>query len=163
MHDRLQAREISVVRVSLHEAQVQALVHIAQCRYLESPLIVWRQLQPSLIYRGRLAEQMPFGEKIADAAIDKCRSGRIGDIAQWIGPIFRIVRKPRVRRGSDVAGSEVGEQRVLAGPAVAVTGVALRLSAEQVVACLLLFRKLRLAGEYRVELRGKRRHLGRGL
>src|SRR5258707_14560473 len=43
------------------------------------------------------------------------------------------------------------------------TRVALRLAAEQVVAGLLLRRKLRLAREYRVELRSKRRHFGRGL
>jgi len=47
--------------------------------------------------------------------------------------------------GSDIAGREVGEQRVLARPAVTMTGVALRLAAEQVVAGLLLRRELRLA------------------
>ena len=70
MHDRLQARKISVVRVSLHEARIGPLVHIAQRRHLKSPLIAWRQLEPSLIYRGRLAEHTPLGEKIADTEID---------------------------------------------------------------------------------------------
>jgi hypothetical protein len=41
-----------------------------------------------------------------------------------VGPIFRVVRKPRIGRGSDVAGGEVREQRVFAGPAVPVTVVA---------------------------------------
>src|SRR5258708_38296620 len=87
----------------------------------------------------------------------------MGDSAEWVGPIFRVVMKPRIGRGADVAGGEGGEQRVLAGPAVAVTGVASRLAADQIVAGLLLRRELRLAREYRVELRCKRRHLGRGL
>src|SRR6202158_879299 len=100
---------------------------------------------------------------MAGFAIDELGACRIGDIAQCVGQICRVVRKPRIGRGSDVAGGEVGEQRVLAGPAVAVTGVALRLAAEQVVAGLLLGREPRLAREYRVELRGKRRYLGRGL
>jgi hypothetical protein len=33
----------------------------------------------------------------------------------------------------DIAGGEVGEQRILARPAVAVTGIALRLASEEVV------------------------------
>src|SRR5258707_5720040 len=65
-------------------------------------------------------------------------------------------------RSSDMAGSEVGKQWVLAGPTVTVTGVALRLAAEQIVSRLLLRRELRLVRAHRVELRGKRRQLGRG-
>ena len=38
MHDRLQAREISVVPIGLHEARIGPLVHIAQCRHLKSRL-----------------------------------------------------------------------------------------------------------------------------
>jgi len=60
---------------------------------------------------------------------------------------------------SDIAGGEVSEQRVLAGPARTVTLVTFRLAAEQVVSGLLLRRELRLASEHRVELRGKRRQL----
>jgi len=62
----------------------------------------------------------------------------------------------------DIAGGEVGKQRVLAGPTITVTGVALRLAAEQIVSRLLLRRELRLVCAHRVELRGKRRHLRRG-
>src|SRR5260370_7081760 len=124
MHDRLQAREISVVRVSLYEARIGPLVHIAQCRNLRSRLVGWRQLEPSPIYRGGLAEQMPFGEKIADATIDECRSRRIGDIAQCIRPIFRVVRKPRIGWGSNGAGGESGEQRTPAGPPPAAAALA---------------------------------------
>src|SRR5258708_34723307 len=105
---------------------------------------------------------MPLTKKSADAAIDECRSLRIGDIAQRVGPIFFVVRKSRVGGGTDIAGGEVGEQRVLAGAAVTVTLLASCLSAEQVVSLLLLRRALRLVSEYRVELRGERRHLGRG-
>ena len=71
MDDRLQAREIPVVPIGLDEARIGTFVHIAQCRHLKSPLIAWRQLDPPLIYCGGLAEQMSFGEKIADAAIDE--------------------------------------------------------------------------------------------
>src|SRR5213079_895702 len=48
------------------------------------------------------------------------------------------------------------------GPAIAVTGIALRLAAKQIVACLFLRRELRLAGQHRVKLRAERRYLGRG-
>jgi len=47
---------------------------------------------------------------------------------------------------------KIGEQRILAGSAVAVAGVALRFAAEKVVAQLLLRRELRLARLHRVEL-----------
>ena len=48
VHDRLQAREISVVAVGLHEARIGPLVHVAQCRHSNSRLVVWRELEPSL-------------------------------------------------------------------------------------------------------------------
>src|SRR6202011_5375836 len=57
----------------------------------------------------------------------------------------------------------VGEQRILAGAAVAVTSIALCLAAEQIVARLLLRRELRFLCQHRVVLRGKRRYLGGGL
>src|SRR6202023_3626440 len=65
VHDRLQAREISVVRIGLHEGRIGPLVHIAKCRHLNSRLVARRQLDPSLIYRGGLAEHMPLVEKVA--------------------------------------------------------------------------------------------------
>jgi hypothetical protein len=43
-----------------------------------------------------------------------------------------------------------------------VTFIASRLAAEQIVALLLLRRKLCLLGEHRIEFRSERRHLGRG-
>src|SRR5260370_2792641 len=64
---------------------------------------------------------------------------------------------------SGLAGGEVGEEGVLAGPAVTVTGIVLRLAAEQIVSLLLLRRELRFLCEHRIVLRGKRRHLGGGL
>src|SRR6266849_6992214 len=75
---------------------------------------------------------MNVAEKSADTPIDERRSQRIGDIAQCVGPIFAIVRKPRVGGSADIAGGEVSEQRVLARPAVAVTFIASRLAAEQI-------------------------------
>jgi hypothetical protein len=55
---------------------------------------------------------------------------------------------------------EVGEQRILAGSAVTVTGVALRLAAEEIVSRLLLRSELCFVREHRIKLRGKTRHLG---
>src|SRR3981081_3935359 len=66
-------------------------------------------------------------------------------------------------RISDIAGGEVGEQRVLAGPAVTVTLIAPRLAAEQIVSRLLLRRELRLARADGVELQAESRHPGGGL
>src|SRR5258708_29438117 len=71
--------------------------------------------------------------------------------------------KRRLGRSPNVAGGEVSERRVFAWSAVAVASVALRLAAEQVVARLLLRRKLCLACEHGIELRGKGRYLGGGL
>ena len=71
-----------------------------------------------------------------------------------------IVRKPRIGGGPDIAGGEVREQRILAGAAIAVTGIALRLATKEVVTCLLLWRELRLARKHRIELRGEVRYLG---
>src|SRR5260370_38719181 len=79
-----------------------------------------------------------------------------------MGGVCIIVRKAGVGWSTDIAGGEVGEQRVFARPAVTMTLVASRLAAEQVVALLLLRRELRFFRKHRVELRGKRRHLGRG-
>src|SRR5262249_32028529 len=64
---------------------------------------------------------------------------------------------------ADIARGEVGEEGILAGPAVAMAVVALRLAAEQPVAHLLLRGELRLARKHRIELRGEGRYLGRGL
>src|SRR5580700_8555956 len=106
---------------------------------------------------------MSLLEKIADATIDKRRPLRIGGISQCVALIFLIIRKPRVGRSADIAGGEIGEQRVFAGSAVTVTLVASPLAAEQVVSQLLLRRELRLFREYCVEFRGERRHLRRRL
>jgi len=55
MHDRFQAREITIVPVRLHESGIRPLVNITQRRHLNSSLVVWRQLAPSLIHRGGVA------------------------------------------------------------------------------------------------------------
>ena len=109
MHDLFQAGEVSIMPVSLHERRIGPLVDIAQCRHLHSRLVVGRELQPSLVDGGGLAQQMPLLDKGADAAIDKRRPLRIGGITQCVRPIFLIVRKPRVGRSADVAGGEIGE------------------------------------------------------
>jgi hypothetical protein len=69
--DHLQAREISVMSVSLYKGRIRPLVHIAQRRHLNPRSIVWCELEPSGIHRGGLAKQMPAAEKTADAAIDE--------------------------------------------------------------------------------------------
>src|SRR5690349_2023142 len=105
---------------------------------------------------------MAVGKKAADTGIDESRPGRVGDVAARAGPSLGVVGKARVCRSPDVAGGEIGEQRIFARPAVAVAGVALRLSPEQSVARLLLRRELRLACLNRVELRREVRHLRGG-
>src|ERR1700730_18227133 len=56
MHYLFQAREISIVSVGLDEGWIGPLVDIAQGRHLHSRLVVWRQLEPSLIHSGGLAQ-----------------------------------------------------------------------------------------------------------
>src|SRR5262249_35103239 len=72
---------------------------------------------------------MALGKKTADAKIDKRRAFRIGDVAPRVGSLFCVVRKLRICWRPDIAGSEICEQRILTGPAVTVTGIALRLAA----------------------------------
>src|SRR5258708_39305758 len=98
---------------------------------------------------------MPSNEKRADAAIDERLALRIGDIAQRVGPIFRIVRKPRIGGSSDVAGGEVGKKRGLGPPAVTGAGIALRPSPGQIRSLVFLRGELRFSCEHRVGLRGK--------
>jgi hypothetical protein len=109
MHDLLQASEISIMPVGLHEGRIGPLVHVAKCRHLNSRLVVRRQLEPSRIDCRRLAEQMSVAEKSTDTPIDEGRTHRISDIPQRVGPIFAIVGKSRVGGNADITGSEVCE------------------------------------------------------
>ena len=124
MHDGLQTREIPVVSVRLHEVRIRAALYIAQGRHLKPRAIARRQLEPSVIYFRGLTKQMSLRKKTADATIHEGRPFRVGGIAECIRPAFLIIGKSGISGGSDVAGGEVGEQRVLARAAVAVTGVA---------------------------------------
>src|SRR5216684_7651648 len=56
MHDLLQAGKISIMPVGPHEGRIRPFVDVAQCRYLNSRLVVRRQLEPSRIDRRGLAE-----------------------------------------------------------------------------------------------------------
>src|SRR5262249_9988451 len=106
---------------------------------------------------------MTFWEETANAEVDERRTVPMGDISQRIGLILRVIGEPPIGRGSDIAGSEIGEQRILTGAAVAMALVTSRLGSEQVITCLLLRRELRFMGEHGIELRGKARDLGRSL
>jgi len=77
--------------------------------------------------------------------------------------LLGVVREQRICWGSNVACSEIGEQRIFARAAVAVAVVAFRLAAEQLVAQLLRGSELRLASLYRIELGSECRHLRRDL
>lgn len=57
--------------VSLHEIRIGPLVDIAQRRHLKARLVLRRKLDPCRICDGRLAEQVAFSEKSANAAINK--------------------------------------------------------------------------------------------
>src|SRR5712671_3122865 len=52
----LQAGKISIMPVGPHEGRIRPFVDVAQCRYLNSRLVVRRQLEPSRIDRRGLAE-----------------------------------------------------------------------------------------------------------
>jgi len=110
---------------------------------------------------------MPLVRKIADAAIaERC-------LPDWRhSPVvgrFSGSKESRGLEGFDVAGGEVGEQRVLAGPPSRWQVVALRLPAKQVVAQLLLGVNFTLPASTRtkpLEMTRhlcKRHHSGRGL
>src|ERR1700730_5433459 len=162
VHDRLEALEIAVVTVGLHKSGIRPLVHVAQCRDLISASIVGSELAPSRIYRRRLAQRrLPQRmKKATDASIDERGARFIGDVAERVWLTLCIIRELRVGGSSDIARREIGEQRILARTAVAMTGVALCLAAEQIIARLLLRCELRLSCEHRVELGGERCHLG---
>src|SRR6266851_6307873 len=58
MHDFLQALEIAVVTVSLHEGGIGPLVHVAQGGYLKAGVVVRRVYLPARIPCRGLAERM---------------------------------------------------------------------------------------------------------
>ena len=97
---------------------------LAQRRHPKARLVVGRQPDPSRIDRGGLAQEMAAGEEIANAAVNECGSSGIGGAAPYVGSMLCIVRKPRIGGSSDIAGGEIGEQRILARPTVAVTAPA---------------------------------------
>ena len=71
MHDRLQVREISIVRIGLDEIRFGPLSTLRSVSAPDSCLLTARQLELIAHSPQRAAEQMFLGEKIADAAIDE--------------------------------------------------------------------------------------------
>src|SRR3977135_3227662 len=58
VHDGLEAFEIAVVAIGLHEFRIGPLVHVAQRWHPYSRLVIGRERSPSLIDARGLAEQM---------------------------------------------------------------------------------------------------------
>src|SRR6202040_2097576 len=127
VHDRLEALEIAVVTVGLHKSGIRPLVHVAQCRNLKSASVVGTGLSPCRIPPRRLAQRsLPQRlKKATHASVDERGARFIGDIAEGVWLTLYIIREPRVGGSSDIARRKIGEQRILARPAVAMTGIAL--------------------------------------
>src|SRR6266508_4208990 len=99
--------------------------------------------------------QLPI-EKAAHALVDKLEPLRIGNVAARIRRALLVKREGGVCRDPEIARGEIGEQRLLAGSAVAMTLVASTLAAEHFIAELLLRRQRRALADESVELRCKR-------
>src|SRR3979411_2125311 len=140
MHDLLEALEIAVVTIGFDESVIRALVDIAQRRDLELSLEFRRILGPAGIWVGLAAQRMRAGQETTDPRIDKAEAFRIGHVAALVRRALAIERHRAVGRGAEIARGEIGEQRLLARAAVAMTFVASSLAAEEIVAQL-LFRR----------------------
>jgi hypothetical protein len=72
-----------------------------------------------------MAEQRAFAEEVGDADIHVGRAALVRDIAARIGRALGVEGQVGIPWGSDIGRSEIGEQRIFAWTAIAVTAVAL--------------------------------------
>src|SRR5713101_7404604 len=142
VHYVFEVLEVAVVHVGLHEVGRRTHVDVAQCGYLELGVEFVSEPDPPRIRIQLAAVALQRAQKGSNTGVVVSLSRRIGAIAAPVGPILIVVLQRWVPRYAEVAGCEVGEQRLFSGPAIAVTLVASCLTAEQSIPICFLWREL---------------------
>src|SRR6266436_2159531 len=142
MHDLFQAFEVAIVHVGLDESWRGAHVDVAQRGYLDLGVELGGEFDPLGIGIELAAIALQRPQKAPDSRIDVCRSGEVGSVAALVGPAFVIELQSRISGDAEITGGKVRKEGFFPGPAVAMTLVASRLAAEQLIAQFFLLREL---------------------
>src|SRR5260370_18198631 len=162
MHDLFQAFEVAIVHVGLDETWCGTHVDVAQGGYMELGVELGRELDPFRIGIELAAIALQCAQKGSDSSIDVCRSSDVGSdvgsVAALVGPAFVIELQSRIFGDAEITGGKVCKQGLFPGPAVAMTLVASRLAAEQLIAQFFLRRELVVSCLHVVVLRRQGTH-----
>src|SRR5260370_6486805 len=138
MHDFFEAFEVAIVHVSLHNAWRGTHVDVAQSGYLDLGVELRCELDPLRIRIELTTIAWQRAKKVADSCIDVRGTSEVasdvGSVAALVGPALVIELQSRISGDAEIAGGEVRKQGLFPGPAVAMTLVASRLAAEQLIA-----------------------------
>src|SRR6266404_5033538 len=119
-----EALEVAVVHVGLHEVGCRTHVDVAQRGYLEFGVEFGSEPDPPRIRIQLAAIALQRAQKGSNTGVVVSLSRRISPIAAPVGLVFVVILQTWIPRYSEIAGCEVGEQRLFTGPAIAVTLVA---------------------------------------
>src|SRR5467141_2929983 len=146
MHDLFQAFEVAIVHVGLYEAWCGTHVDVAQSGYLDLGIELRGEFDPLRIRIELTTIALQRAQKVSDSCIDVRRTSEVasdvGSVAALVGPALVIELQSRISGDAEITGGKVRKQGLFAGAAVAVTLVAARLAAEQVIAQFFLRREL---------------------
>src|SRR6266849_11047692 len=146
MHDLFQAFEVAIVHIGLHKAWRGAHVDVAQSGYLKLGVELRGEFDPLRIRIELAAVALQRAQKVSDSCIDVRRTSEVasdvGSVAALVGPALVIELQSRISGDAEITGGEVRKQGLFPGPAIAMTLVASRFAAEQVIAQFFLRREL---------------------
>src|SRR5713101_3074583 len=167
MHDLFQAFEVAIVHVGLDEAWRGTHVDIAQSGYLDLRVELRREFDPRRIRVELAAIALQRAQEVSDSGIDILRSSDVasdvGSVAALVGPALVIELQSRISGDAEITGGKVRKQGLFPGPAIAMTLVASRLAAEQLITQFFLRRELVVSCLHVVVLGREGTHLWREL
>src|SRR6266849_3042440 len=167
MHYLFQAFEVAIVHVGLDEIWRGTHVDVAQRGYLELGVELGREFDPLRIRIELAAIALQRAQKVSDSGIDVRRSSDVasdvGSVAALVGPALVEELQSGISGDAEITGGKVRKQGLFPGPAVAMTLVASRLAAEQLIAQFFLRRELVVSCLHVVILRREGTHLWREL
>src|SRR6202043_2254246 len=123
--------EVAVVHVGLHEVGRRTHIDVTQCGYLELGVEFGSEPDPPRIRIQLAAIALQRAQKRSNTGVVVSLSRRIGPTAAPVGLVLIVILQRRIPRDAEIAGCEVGEERLFTGPAIAVTLVASCLTAEK--------------------------------
>src|SRR3984893_6131905 len=146
MHDLFQAFEVAIVHVGLHKAWRGTHVDIAQSGHLELRVELRSAFEPLRIGIELAAIALQSAKEGADSLIDVRRPSDVGtdirSVAALVGLSLVIELQSRIFGHAEITGGKVRKQGLFPGSAVAMTLVASRLAAEELIAQFFLRREL---------------------